>query len=624
MKWTKAGWVVTGGFLAGVLAWAGGTTPSLESYVKIEAGSLVTSPQSSWARAILFTDQLETPPDGKPQRLDRKMFLPMKLKTAGTVWVPQDLGDKFKSLASGETYSFAGTVDQISRRYYIIVDACFRIQTSEDMKEHWIDMLNPPESEAAVQANLSDTAMQALLTEAQNSLIKLAQDSGTTVAQLIEGQTDGGHRIAEHIVADALQGELQAQNKTAEQLMIDAVLALLQKQSSLDESAKVAEENKAREAALAGVSVAAVEPAPAAGAVPAPVVPEPAPVAVEEAPAAEVAPPAAPVAEAPAPDALPGIEEPAAARVEEVAVAPVQEAAVTEPGLPPASEAPVLEPAAEPEPATAEASPVEPPAVEASPPEAQPEVPAAEPEVAAEPVVEPAVETIAAAIPAPEPGPDGAAPEMPMPEPESPAESAPLADAPAMPEGLEPAGTPVAAPPSSMLVVPLAEPAPEITPLVSVEPTKAEKDMLRRQEAAAERERQIAARKAAKEEAARQKAAARQAREEEQRLAAEQKQAAKLEEARRQEEARIAKEEAIAGPLDGKTVVLTGGLASMSRDEAGAKLEALGAKIAGSVSKKTSLVVAGEAAGSKLAKAEELGIEVWDEARLLAFLEQHA
>jgi DNA ligase (NAD+) len=61
----------------------------------------------------------------------------------------------------------------------------------------------------------------------------------------------------------------------------------------------------------------------------------------------------------------------------------------------------------------------------------------------------------------------------------------------------------------------------------------------------------------------------------------------------------------------------------MSRDEAGEKLEALGAKLAGSVSKKTSLVVAGEAAGSKLAKAEELGIEIWDEARLLAFLEQY-
>lgn len=74
------------------------------------------------------------------------------------------------------------------------------------------------------------------------------------------------------------------------------------------------------------------------------------------------------------------------------------------------------------------------------------------------------------------------------------------------------------------------------------------------------------------------------------------------------------------GPLAGKTVVLTGGLSAFSRDEAGAHLEALGAKVAGSVSKKTSLVVAGEAAGSKLEKARELGIDVWDEAALLDFL----
>lgn len=80
----------------------------------------------------------------------------------------------------------------------------------------------------------------------------------------------------------------------------------------------------------------------------------------------------------------------------------------------------------------------------------------------------------------------------------------------------------------------------------------------------------------------------------------------------------------VAGALDGQTVVLTGTLSTLTRDEAKAGLEALGAKAAGSVSKKTSFVVAGEAAGSKLTKAEELGVEVWDEAKLLDFLSQHS
>ncbi|MCY9004418.1 NAD-dependent DNA ligase LigA [Peribacillus frigoritolerans] len=67
----------------------------------------------------------------------------------------------------------------------------------------------------------------------------------------------------------------------------------------------------------------------------------------------------------------------------------------------------------------------------------------------------------------------------------------------------------------------------------------------------------------------------------------------------------------------GKTVVLTGKLHQLTRNEAKEKLEALGANVAGSVSKKTDLVVAGEDAGSKLEKAESLGVMVWDEERLI-------
>ena len=72
--------------------------------------------------------------------------------------------------------------------------------------------------------------------------------------------------------------------------------------------------------------------------------------------------------------------------------------------------------------------------------------------------------------------------------------------------------------------------------------------------------------------------------------------------------------------LAGKTIVLTGTLPTLSRDAAKDMLEAAGAKVSGSVSKKTSYVVAGEEAGSKLAKAEELGVPVLDEAGMLALL----
>jgi DNA ligase (NAD+) len=91
-------------------------------------------------------------------------------------------------------------------------------------------------------------------------------------------------------------------------------------------------------------------------------------------------------------------------------------------------------------------------------------------------------------------------------------------------------------------------------------------------------------------------------------------------------EAGVSLEEEVGGPerpqtLAGLTFVLTGSLQGFTREQAGEQLKALGAKVSGSVSKKTSFVVAGEAAGSKLTKAQELGVPVLDEEALARVLD---
>ena len=80
-----------------------------------------------------------------------------------------------------------------------------------------------------------------------------------------------------------------------------------------------------------------------------------------------------------------------------------------------------------------------------------------------------------------------------------------------------------------------------------------------------------------------------------------------------EETAPVRFEEPAPSPLEGKTFVLTGTLDTMSRDDAGSRLRALGAKVTGSVSKRTDFVVAGANPGSKLDKAQTLGITVIDE-----------
>src|SRR4029453_18110329 len=77
------------------------------------------------------------------------------------------------------------------------------------------------------------------------------------------------------------------------------------------------------------------------------------------------------------------------------------------------------------------------------------------------------------------------------------------------------------------------------------------------------------------------------------------------------------------GPLAGKTFVLTGTLSSMTREDATARLEQLGAKVSGSVSRKTTYLVAGADAGSKLEKARQLGVETLDEEAFVVFIMGH-
>jgi len=78
---------------------------------------------------------------------------------------------------------------------------------------------------------------------------------------------------------------------------------------------------------------------------------------------------------------------------------------------------------------------------------------------------------------------------------------------------------------------------------------------------------------------------------------------------------------AVTSPFKDKTVVLTGKLSHFTREEAKEKIEQLGGKVTGSVSKKTDIVVAGEEAGSKLTKAQDLGVTVWEEAQMVTAIE---
>jgi len=145
------------GLVAVTLACWATSPPGLETYVKVETDSLAANPGNFWARAILFSDTLADPPSGFAKRLGNGKCRPMKLKTLGTAWVPNELVRNFQQLKVGETYLFAGTVNQTSRRFFVIVDACCSLQTSKDGGELWIDVLHPGEMTSSKEMAVSES-----------------------------------------------------------------------------------------------------------------------------------------------------------------------------------------------------------------------------------------------------------------------------------------------------------------------------------------------------------------------------------------------------------------------------------------------------------------------------------
>ena len=115
------------------------------TYTQFEALTLKKSPHHAWARSIAFRDELSGTPAGKPQRLDRRTYIPLELKTAGTAWIREDRIDQFLALPPDTPFTFGGTVDQFNRRYYLILDAAFQVETLPSQEERWTDVLaNPP------------------------------------------------------------------------------------------------------------------------------------------------------------------------------------------------------------------------------------------------------------------------------------------------------------------------------------------------------------------------------------------------------------------------------------------------------------------------------------------------
>ena len=226
-----------------------------DTFMRVEASALMLTPQIAMDRAVLFSDVLESPPDGTPRRFDGVSYLPMRLKEAGTVWVPEDRAGEFKTLVVGDVHLFEGTVDQFSRRFHVLVHGCRAGLATEETPASSLDSAPAEDDSGSGFEEDRNLLLEVLLEDARKSLEELARVNNVTVAQLIESQPDGGQRIVENIVADSMQAQSPGANRTAQELMVGAVLTLLRSQSSMmgDMAADGAMDDSSGEPVLAAV-----------------------------------------------------------------------------------------------------------------------------------------------------------------------------------------------------------------------------------------------------------------------------------------------------------------------------------------------------------------------------------
>ena len=130
MNQKSIGFVFAAVLLCAAGAWGQAASSGMAgTYANVEAATLKKRPQDAWARSIAFKDQIVAGEAGKSQRLDRRTYIPLELKSAGTAWVREDLYGPFAALPADTEFTFGGTVDQFNRRYYLILDAAYQVET---------------------------------------------------------------------------------------------------------------------------------------------------------------------------------------------------------------------------------------------------------------------------------------------------------------------------------------------------------------------------------------------------------------------------------------------------------------------------------------------------------------